>query len=303
MYAVANAIRAFTKEGDSVLVQPPVYYPFMNIVKANNRNLVLNELRLHEGRYAIDYEDFEKKIRQNDVKLFLLCSPHNPVGRVWTAEELSRIGEICLQHGVYVVSDEIHSDFVYAPYRHTVFASLSSELADITITCTSPTKTFNLAGLQAANTFIVNEQLRAAFQKECQKNGFGLLNAAGLAAAKAAYTHGQSWRDDLLQYLQGNIALLQSALPATNGAIKLIPPEGTYLMWLDCRGLGLDDDALNDFFLNKAKLWLNKGTTFGKGGSGFMRMNIACPKKTLEQALNRLLQAVENGKQTESLNI
>jgi cystathionine beta-lyase len=295
VYAVAAAIRALTAEGDAVLIQQPVYYPFMDMIKANNRTLIINELRLDDGRYDMDYEDFEQKIRQNHVRLFILCSPHNPVGRVWTKAELSRLGEICLKYGVYIVSDEIHSDFVYAPHRHTVFADVSPEVADRTITCTAPTKIFNLAGLQTANIFISNERLRAVFQRECAKTGYHLLNVMGIAATIAAYTHGQGWRDELIRYLEGNAAFLRDALSGANGAVRLIKPEGTYLMWLDCRGLGLDDGKLNAFFMEKARLWLHKGVTFGKSGSGFMRMNIACPRRVLAQAVNRLADAVKAG--------
>lgn len=288
MFSIATAIRALSDEGDSILIQQPVYYPFMEIIRNNDRMIVINELKLYNGKYEIDFEDFEEKIKTNRVKLFILCSPHNPVGRVWTNEELSRIGEICLKYDVTVVSDEIHSDFVFSGHRHTVFADVSPELADIAITCTSPMKTFNLAGLQTANIFISNTKLRSVFLKEYRKAGYELLNISGLAATKVAYTSGQGWKDELITYLAGNIAYLQKSLVETGGAINLIQPEGTYLMWIDCRELGLSDSELSSFFTQKAKLKLHKGTTFGKGGSGFMRMNIACPRKTLEQAISNL---------------
>ncbi|MGL6198298.1 MAG: MalY/PatB family protein, partial [Lacrimispora sphenoides] len=199
VFAIAAAIRAFTKEGDSILIQQPVYYPFMNIVKANDRNLVINELQLSNRRYEIDFNKFERCIDKNKVKLFVLCSPHNPVGRVWTKKELSLMGEICLKYGVYVVSDEIHSDFVYTGNKHTVFAAMQPAFADITVTCTSPTKTFNLAGLQVANIFIANSDMRAAFIRECEKTGHSMPNMAGLAATEAAYVYGQKWKDDLVE--------------------------------------------------------------------------------------------------------
>jgi cystathionine beta-lyase len=258
----------------------------MTTVQTNRRRLVVNELHLVRGRYEIDFDDFETLIIKNRVKLFLLCSPHNPVGRVWTREELRRMGAICLKHGVYILADEIHSDFVYSGYHHIVFADLDAALADRTITCTAPTKTFNLAGLQVANTFVADKKLRAKFKEECDMNGYNMLNTAGLVATEAAYTHGQSWRDALVAYLEDNVSYLRGALQGKR--IELIQPEGTYLMWLDCRQLGLSDPQLDAFFTDQAKLWLHKGWTFGKCGSGFMRMNIACPRETLRQAMRNL---------------
>ncbi|ACC98470.1 Putative alanine transaminase [Elusimicrobium minutum Pei191] len=291
VYAIFSGVRALTKENEAVIICQPVYHPFAQIVNALNRKLVVNELKLNGQKYEIDFEAFEKQIKENDVKLFILCSPHNPVGRVWTKEELAKLGDICLKHNVLVIADEIHADLVFKPYKHTVFASISDELAGITITCTAPTKTFNLAGLQAANAFTKNADLRAAFEKECAKTGYGLLNAMGLAAAKAAYSRGAEWLEELLEYLEGNKAYLKKTLEEMNCGINLIPCEGTYLMWLDCRALKMTDEELNNFFLTKAKIWLNKGVTFGRGGSGFMRMNIACPRATLERALNNLKNA------------
>ncbi|MCL2081772.1 MAG: pyridoxal phosphate-dependent aminotransferase [Oscillospiraceae bacterium] len=293
VFSIACTIRALTSEGDSVLIQQPVYYPFMEIIRDNGRRIVVNELRFDGGKYEIDFADFEGKIKANRVKLFILCSPHNPVGRVWTKDELSRMGEICLKHGVYVISDEIHSDFVFSGHRHTVFADVSPALANITITCTSPMKTFNLAGLQTANIFIVDAKLWSVFLKEYRKTGYAFLNTAGLAATKAAYLHGQSWRDELIAYLEENVACLRMSLAETNGVVKLTPPEGTYLMWLDCRRLMMSDTELNRFFIKKAKLKLHKGVTFGKSGSGFMRMNIACPKSTIERAVGNLKNAIK----------
>jgi cystathionine beta-lyase len=289
VFAIATAITALTQPGEAVLIQEPVYYPFARMIEANGRRSVVNELRLTEGRYEIDFDDFEACVKTRQIKLFLLCSPHNPVGRVWTREELSRVGEICLKYGVYVLSDEIHSDFVFPGQTHTVFTQIAPSLAPISIICTSPTKTFNLAGLQISNIFIPYPDLRKTFAHAYERTGYSQLNTMGLAAAEAVYTHGQDWRDRLIRYLEGNVAYLRRSLSQT--PIRLIEPEGTYLMWLDCRALNLNDTELNQFFLNKAKLWLNRGPTFGQGGAGFMRMNIGCPRKTLEQAVNRLNQA------------
>lgn len=290
VFALAAAVRGLTGEGDAVLIQQPAYYPFMDLVCLNNRKLVINELRLREGRYEIDFDDFEEKVKANKVRLFLLCSPHNPVGRVWTREELARMGEICLKYGVTVASDEIHADFVYSGCRHTVFADACPALRDKTIICTAPSKTFNLAGLQTANIFMEDGELRDAFSREILRTGYAQLNAMGLAATKAAYTYGQAWRDEMVSYLEDSVRYAENALAQTK--IKLIKPEGTYLLWMDCRALGMDDDDLSEFFMEEAKLWLHAGITFGKSGSGFMRMNIACPREVLQQALGSLTSAL-----------
>lgn len=293
MFAIASAIRMLTSEGNGVLIQQPVYYPFSDIIKANGRKLIVNELQLTNGRYEIDFEDFEKCIKNNDVKLFILCSPHNPVGRVWREDELRRIGEICEKYDVYIVVDEIHSDFVYAGNVHTVFTKACPAMADKTIICTSPTKTFNLAGLQVANIFIQDKKLRDRFREENSRTGFSMLNAMGIVATQAAYQYGQQWRDGLVAYLEQNVKYIEKKLNALDCGIKLIRPEGTYLLWLDCRELQLSDRQLADFFANKAKLWLHTGRTFGLGGSGFMRMNVACPKSTIENAMKNIYSAVK----------
>jgi len=294
VFAICTAIRAFTAPGDSVLIQRPVYYPFTNAILDNNRRLINNPLKYENGSYGIDFEDFEDKIKTHQVKLFLLCNPHNPVGRVWSREELMKMGEICLKYGVTVVSDEIHADFIYSGYKHTVFADINPEIADITITCTAPSKTFNLAGLQVSNIFISNPVLRRAFRKELYSAGYCQLNPMGLSACQAAYQKSRSWLEALKAYLADNLNFMKEFLNSELPQIALVEPEGTYLLWLDCRALGLDDDALNEFIVTKAKLWLDRGTMFGPEGAGFQRINIACPRKTLEKALNQLKEAVQN---------
>lgn len=286
MFAVAAAINALTIPSESVLICQPVYYPFEKIVLENGRRLVVSELLFDGKRYEMDFADMEKKIAENNVKLFLLCSPHNPVGRVWTQNELRRIGEICLEHGVKIVSDEIHSDFILSG-AHTPLASLSNEIADITITCTSPSKTFNLAGLQAANIIISNEDIRGKFNAACHATGYGNLNLMAISAVTAAYENGEEWLNELLEYLKGNYDVLRENF-TSNSKITLIEPEGTYLAWLDCRKMNLTDDELGDFFVNKAAVRLHVGSTFGLGGSGFVRMNIACPRSVLTQAVERI---------------
>lgn len=294
VFAIAAAVRTFTKEGDGVLIQQPVYYPFSEVVCDNDRVLVNNPLKLSEGHYEIDFQDFEDKIKSNRVKLFLLCSPHNPVGRVWKEWELRKLGDICVKHGVIVVSDEIHSDFTYPGHSHHVFASLSPEYADITITCTAPSKTFNLAGLQISNIFISNSDIRRKFRKEITAQGYSQVNLMGLAACQAAYEDGWEWLSQLKEYLSGNLAFVKDFLKERLPEITLIEPEGTYLIWLDFRKLNLTEEEREDLIVNKANLWLDSGAIFGKVGEGFERINIACPRKTLQQALIQLEGALKN---------
>lgn len=292
VFAIAIAIRAFTQKGDAILIQQPVYYPFANKVTENDRQLVVNPLVLKNGRYEMDFADMERKIVDYHVKMLLLCSPHNPVGRVWTKEELLRVGEICQKHGVLVVSDEIHADFTYAGHTHRVFASVKSEFADFTITCTAPSKTFNLVGLQNSNIFIPNRQLRHAYKKELSACGCGGTNCMGMAACQAAYEAGADWLEQLKQYLAGNLAYIRQFLREKLPDIALIEPEGTYLVWLDLRKLGLTEQQQRQLIVQDAKLWLDTGTLFGQGGEGFERINIACPRATIEQAMQRLERAV-----------
>ena len=300
VFALGAAVKAFTKPGDAVLIQNPVYYPFTNIIRDNDRRVIDNTLvyekRVTEGKsqYSIDYEDFERKIVQEHIKLFILCSPHNPVGRVWTREELQQLGEICLRHHVIVVSDEIHNDFVYPGFEHTVFANVDPRFAEFTVTCTAPSKTFNLAGLQISNIFISNETLREAFQKEIDKTGYDEPNALGAVACEAAYRGGQEWLDQLRAYLLENLNFLRAYLQEKLPQIHLVEPEGTYLVWLDCSELGISGKELDQFIVEKAGLWLDGGAMFGPSGADFQRVNIACPRATLELALDKLKAAVDN---------
>ena len=299
VFALGAAVKAFTKPGDAVLIQNPVYYPFTNIIRDNDRRVIDNTLvyekRVTEGKsqYSIDYEDFERKIVQENIKLFILCNPHNPVGRVWNREELQYLGEICLRHHVIVVSDEIHNDFVYPGFEHTVFANVDPRFAEFTVTCTAPSKTFNLAGLQISNIFISNETLREAFQKEIDKTGYDEPNALGAVACEAAYRGGQEWLDQLRAYLLENLNFLRAYLQEKIPQIHLVEPEGTYLVWLDCRELGMSNEELSHFMVEKAGLGLSDGYTFGRSLSGYMRLNAACPRSVLKQALEQLRAAVE----------
>ena len=291
VFAIANAIRAFTKKGESILIQQPVYYPFANMIRQNERVLIDSPLRLIEGRYEIDFEDFEQKVITHSVKLFILCSPHNPVGRVWTRAELEQIAAICLRHNVIVVADEIHEEFVRPGFRHIPFASLSDEAAAITVTCTSPSKTFNLAGLQISNIFIRNEELRRCFKEELSRTGYDEPNTLGLTGAKSAYEHGAAWLTELLAYLEENNTRTRTFLAQHLPKVTLIEPEGTYLLWLDFSAYGLSDEELNAKIIRDAHLWLDDGPIFGAGGSGFQRINTACPWATLETGLKNLAAA------------
>lgn len=294
VFALAMAVRAFTKEGDGVLICQPVYYPFSEVILDNNRKLVNSELVQDvNGRYGVDFEDFEEKIVRENVKLFILCSPHNPVGRVWTKEELLRMGEICKKHNVIIVSDEIHADFVYSG-KHQVFTALKEEYMEFSIVCTSPSKTFNIAGLQISNIFIPNPTLREAFQKQIRAAGFSELNIMGLAACEAAYNHGEEWYNAMLTYVEANIDYIKEYLEKNLAQVKMQKPEGTYLVWLDFRELSLSSKELEELIVHKAGLWLDGGEMFGAAGAGFQRVNTACPRKILTRALNQLKEALNS---------
>lgn len=294
VYAIAAAVKAYTKEGDGVMIQNPGYYPFGQVVRDNNRVLADNTLHEENGRYTMDFEDMERQMVKSNVKLFLLCSPHNPVGRVWTEEELRKLGEICLKHHVLVLSDEIHHDFVFPGHKHYVFANLDERFQEITITCTAPSKTFNIAGLQVSNIFIPNEEMRKAFLKEIDRTGYSQLNQMGLVACEAAYKYGRDWLEQLLVYLQGNLDFTREYIAKEVPGVKLVEPEGTFLLWLDCRELHISDEELDKLMIEKAKLWLDGGKMFGPCGSGYQRINMACPRVTLEKALKQFGDAVKS---------
>ena len=293
VYAIAMAVKAFTKGGEAVIIQQPVYYPFSEMIIANNRKLVNSPLVLKDGRYEIDFEDFEKKIVENNVKLFILCSPHNPVGRVWSVEELKKIGDICIKHDVVIFSDEIHADFVYEPNKHHVFASLGESYAANSVIATAPSKSFNIAGLQVSNIFIENKKLRDAFRNEIVKSGYSQLNTMGLVAARAAYESGKEWLDEVRAYIKDNLIFFRDYLKENIGELSLIEPEGTYLVWVDFRKLGLSEKQREDLIVNKAKLWIDSGAMFGVDGEGFERFNIACPREYLKMALDSLAKAIK----------
>lgn len=290
--AISTALRSFTKEGDAVLIQTPVYYPFGMGIQSNDRKLVTNPLIEKNGRYEIDFEDFEQKIKDNQVKLFILCNPHNPVGRVFTKDELTRLGNICLANNVRVVADEIHADFIYPGHTHTVFSSISPAFEQNTILCTAPSKTFNLAGLQISNIIITDAALRQTFKDTHMAAGLHECSVMGYAACEAAYTYGAEWVDALTDYLRGNIDFVLNFVKDKLQMLKAYNPEGTYLMWINFSALALEDQALSRFMLEEAGLWLDDGYIFGEGGSGFERFNIASPRSVIREAFEKLEKAV-----------
>lgn len=288
VFALAMAVKAYTDPGDKVLLQQPVYYPFSEVITDNGREVVSNDLVLTEdGSYKIDFADFEQKIIANGIKLFLLCSPHNPVGRVWTKEELEKIGDICVKHGVTVVSDEIHNDFIWEG-THTVFACIKKEFADISVTCTSPSKTFNLASMLISNIFIPNQILRRKFRKEMDRAGISQLSVLGLVATEAAYAHGDEWYAAMKNYVRDNIAFARAYVEENLPGVRMIDTQGTYLIWLDFRQTGLTVEQLDHKIIYEAGLWLDSGKIFGKTGEGFERINVACPRAVLQEALDRI---------------
>jgi cysteine-S-conjugate beta-lyase len=288
--AINLAVMAFTKPGDKVIVQPPVYFPFFSAVTRHNRQLVYNPLKLLNGRYTFDLEGLENKI-DDQTRMLILCNPHNPTGRAWSRNELAGLGEICLKNNILIVSDEIHSDLVFEPYKHTVVANISDKLAKKTITMMAPSKTFNLAGLATASVIISDSSLRARFSAMIEKLHLGMGNLFGMVASEAAYTHGEAWLKQMMDYVHGNIIFMSDFLNQNMPDIQLIKPEATYLVWLDFRKLGLSNDGLNQFIKDKARLGLNDGTMFGPGGEGFQRMNVACPRLYVEKAVRSLQQA------------
>ena len=288
VFALAMAVKAFTEVGDCVLIQQPVYYPFSEVIEDNERVIVSNDLYLGtDNRYHIDLEDFEKKIVEHHVKLFLLCNPHNPSGRVFTKEELIGMGDICLKHGVIVVSDEIHNDFVFKG-EHTVFASVKKEYEDISVICTSPSKTFNLASMLISNIFIPNRKLRQKLRHEIDAAGISQLSVLGLVAAKAAYEQGDEWYEKMHAYVQKNIIYVKKYVEDYLPGVKVIDGEGTYLLWLDFRESGIAADELEHKIIYEAKLWLDSGKIFGNAGVGFQRVNVAAPRTILTECLERI---------------
>ncbi len=285
-------IQAFSKPGDSILVQPPVYVHFHQDAIINGRHPVMAPLVLDGGRYRFDAAIFEAAIRP-DTKVFILCNPHNPTGNVWSEADLRTMGEICQRHGILVVADEIHQDFVLnRDLRHIPFATLGPAFAANSITCTAPSKTFNLAGLQSANVIIPNARVRAEFTRQLDRNSGLLVNTLGMVAAEAAYQYGEPWLEALLDYIRGNQAHFAAAIHEGTQRLTVLPADSLYLAWMDCRALEMDAPALNKFMLTQARVWLDKGQKFGPEGHGFMRVNLGCPRATVDEGIRRILSVV-----------
>ena len=288
VFAICSLLRVLTNKGDGVIICQPVYYPFENSIKNNERKLIVSELINNNGHYTVDFEDFERKIVENKVKVFILCNPHNPVGRVWKREELERLGDICLKHNVFVIADEIHCDFAFGENKHVPFPSVKKAFENNCAVCTSPSKSFNLAGMQISNIYVENDAVRGKLITEMDRQGYSQPNVMGLVACQAAYEHGEKWFGQLKEYLWANIEFVREYVAVNLPKVKFLAPEGTYLVWLDLREYGYTDEQLEELMQNKAKLWLDDGYIFGKGGSGFERINVGCPRSVLAEALDKL---------------
>ena len=293
VFALYQAVSAFSGEGDPVLIMQPVYYPFAEAIERTGRRVVNSELLYTDGRYEMDFADIEEKIVNEKIKLCIFCSPQNPTGRVWTPEELRTFSGICIRHQVLVISDEIHCDFVYPGHTHTVYASLSEEARESCIICTAPSKTFNLAGLQASNLIIPNARIRKTMKSQLMKIGYYGINTMGVTACRAAYEKGGPWLEALRQYLLGNLECLREGLADIEKEVRIVEPDGLYLVWLDCSGMGMSREELERFITDEAGLWLDEGSLFGKKSGTFMRINIACPRSLLEEGIGRLTAAVK----------
>lgn len=292
VFALAMAVKAFSEKGDGVMINQPVYYPFRNVILSNGRRVVNSPLRYENGTYALDFEQIEKKIVEEKVGLYILCSPHNPVGRVWSRKELGRLDEICRRHNVFVVSDEIHSDFIHKK-EHTCFAAVSAEAQQNCMVCTSPGKTFNLAGLQISNIWIPDDDRREKFSRQIEACGYSQVNSAGIAACQAAYESGYPWYKAMLSYVEENIAYFQTFVRARMDKAHVVPTEGTYLVWVDLRDYGLSEEEMDRLLSEEAGVWLDPGSMFGEEGRGFFRFNLACPRSTVELALNQIATALK----------
>lgn len=289
--ALSAIVKNFSQPGDKVMIQTPVYSEFYDVTEAWGREVVENQLVEKEGCWSIDFEDFEKKAKE--VKIFLLCSPHNPLGIVWTKEELLRMADICIANDVLMVSDEIHSDLIFHGKKHIPTAMVSEEAAGKIISCISGTKTFNLAGIQASTTVFPNAEMKKKFDQFWMNMDIHRNNAFSSVAMEAAFNEGEEWLEQLLEYLEGNFEYVRSFCEENIPQIKVNVPDATYLMWLDCRELGMDNETLRKFMIEKAGLGLNEGCTFGRSLTGYMRLNAACPRSVLQQAMKQLKEAID----------
>lgn len=292
--ALHMLVRTFVSPGKKVLLQRPVYYPFFSAVENNGAAIVDNPLVLKDGRYGMNFDDLEQKAADPDVQMAILCSPHNPVGRIWSPQELKRFGDICYRHQVMVVSDEIHGDLVFPGKIFTPYAAVNDSRMNNTVVCTAASKTFNLAGLQTSNIVIPDPVVREKFQKTLRADGISGINPFGMVACREAYNKAEGWLEALKTYLAGNLTAMQDLFQRKIPRIPIIEPDGTYLVWFDCRSLELNDDELRDLMLKKARVFLDEGYIFGREGSGFERINIACPRAVLMEALERIVSAIQS---------
>ena len=288
---LAFVIQCFTQKGDKVMVMPPVYHPFFLVTQKNEREVVYSPLVLKDGQYHIDFDCFRRDVQ--GCKLLILSNPHNPGGRVWTKEELSQIADICYESGTLVISDEIHADLTLPPYKHPTFALISEKARMNSLVFMSPSKAFNMPGLASSYAIIENDELRHRFQTYMEASEFSEGHLFAYLSVAAAYSHGTEWLDQVIAYIQGNIDYVDNFLKTHAPRIKAIRPQASYLVWLDCRELGLNQEALNDFFADKAHLALNDGAMFGKEGTGYMRLNVASPRSVIEQAMKQLAEAYQ----------
>ena len=296
VFALATAVKAFTEPGDACIIQQPVYYPFREVIENSDRKLVNSQLRYENGRYTMNYEDFEQKVVENNVKLYILCNPHNPVGRVWTKDELVRIADICLKHGVTMLVDEVHADFIYPGHKFTSFMTLDEKYREKLIVCTSPSKTFNLAGLQPASIIMPNPEVKAKFETEKAAAGYSNAPIMSLLATTTCYEMGSDWVAELVAYITENKNYFKKFVEENFPKAYFVEPEGTYLIWVDFSAYGYSDEELEHIMLEEAHLWLDSGKIFGPATAQFERFNIACPRSTIETALNQLKEALDNHK-------
>ena len=291
--ALNASVQAYTQVGDAVLITPPVYGPFSRSVENNGRRLVKSSLINNNGHYTIDFKDFEEKIVNENVKMFILCSPHNPVGRVWTKDELTKIIDICVKHEVMIISDEIHQDFVYKPNKHVPTASINKDASKYIVTCTAPSKTFNLAGLQTSNIIIEDQEKREQFEAILDNLGVHGVNMMGASTCEAAYTHGALWVDEMTDYLSDTMNYAYDYVTKNIPNVTMTKPEGLYLAWFDFSKLGMTNEEVEEFLQNKVKVKPNAGTFFGQEGECFARINFGCPRSYVEEFLRRLEKAVK----------
>lgn len=291
--ALSLAVQTFTEPGDEVIIQRPVYHPFSNVVRENGRNVSSNQLIWRDGRYEVDFVDLERRAKSPKAKLMLLCSPHNPCGRVFTEQELARMVEICIENHVLIVSDEIHADIVYKGHVHTVVAGLNPLWGRHVITCHAPSKTFNIAGLEASAVIVPDKALRDRMRRALETAHINVPNAFAMAGYLAAYSQCDEYLNKQLEYLEANVEYVDRVLREKMPKIHLVEPEATYLLWLDCRELGLSAAEITEFFVEEAAIAINPGDLFGPEGAGFVRINIACPRAIVEQAMRQLKEAYD----------